>query len=144
MRVQLFRPFACIGLSFLALALPAAASREKALYAFRDGADGVDPNGPLVADATGALYGTTYMGGNGGGNCGCGTVFKLTPSGSGYVESVLYSFKLDGNDGHYPVAGLAIDSSGALYGTTSSGGFATRQCSDSGCGTVFKLTPSQV
>jgi uncharacterized repeat protein (TIGR03803 family) len=61
-------------------------------------------------------------------------VFKLTPSGSGYTETILYSFKgSDQNDGSGPGAGLVIDASGALYGTTEYGG------DSAGDGTVFKI-----
>jgi uncharacterized repeat protein (TIGR03803 family) len=107
---------------------------------------GAFPTGSLIEDATGALYGTTTEGGNGD-HCkpnGCGTIFKLTPQGSGYAETVLRDFmgssRLDGSD---PRGALIVDASGALYGTTSAGG--RNLCggveSTAGCGTVFKLTP---
>ena len=108
--------------------------QETVLYAFRGGKDGANPATSLVADSFGALYGTTEQGGVG---CysghGCGTVFKLTPSSSGYKESILYRFQGFG-DGYAPSA-LIIDAAGALYGTTYTGGPAHQ-------GTVFKLTPS--
>jgi uncharacterized repeat protein (TIGR03803 family) len=108
--------------------------QETVLYAFRGGKDGANPATSLVADSFGALYGTTVQGGVG---CysghGCGTVFKLTPSGSGYKESILYRFQGFG-DGYAPSA-LIIDAAGALYGTTYTGGPARQ-------GTVFTLTPS--
>jgi uncharacterized repeat protein (TIGR03803 family) len=104
------------------------------LYRFTGGSDGRHPFGALVADAEGALYGTT----NSGGQYGYGTVFKLTPSASGqtWTETVLYSFcqQESCDDGSYPEAGLVFDKHGALYGTTSEGGGA-------GDGAVFKLTP---
>src|ERR1700690_656741 len=53
-------------------------------------------------------------------------------------EKVLYSFQ-GGNDGDDPYAGLILDGSGNLYGTTAYGG--TGSCS-SGCGTVFELSPN--
>jgi uncharacterized repeat protein (TIGR03803 family) len=114
---------------------------EHVLYAFQGGIDGAIPEGNLFMDKSGALYGTTVQGGTGGSPCigGCGTVFKLTPSRSGYAESVLYSFQ-GGSDGLGPQASLTGDSTGALYGTTYAGGGAAA-CSR-GCGTVFKLTPS--
>jgi hypothetical protein len=90
--------------------------------------------GGLIADATGALYGTTDFGGGTG--CSCGTVFKLTPpatSGGPWTETVLYSFT-GGSDGAFP-NGLIADASGALYGILGGGGTGCR------CGTVFKLTP---
>jgi uncharacterized repeat protein (TIGR03803 family) len=116
---------------------------EKVLYAFR-GADGSAPVAPLVFDAAGNLYGTTRYGGSGScsGNFepGCGTVFKLTPSNHGWTQSVLYSFT-GGNDGAYPIAPVILDSAGNLYGTTIFGG--TGSCyNGTGCGVVFKLSPS--
>jgi len=100
------------------------------LYDFRGAPDGATPYGELLVDETGALYGTTFAGGTFGG----GTVFKLTPSGSGYSESVAYNFG-SGTDGANPYAGLIEDSSGDFYGTTYFGG----TYSD---GTVFELLRS--
>jgi uncharacterized repeat protein (TIGR03803 family) len=123
---------------------------EKVIYAFQGGEDGAVPVGNLLFDPSGALYGTTVLGGgseaceNASKITGCGTVFKLTPSGSGYTESILYSFQA-GNDGMGPRGTLIEDTSGALYGTTEYGGGASACSSPSGnagCGTVFKLTPS--
>lgn len=53
----------------------------------------------------------------------------MTPSGSGYAESILWSFG-SGSDGQQPVAGLNAYTTGALYGTTMAGGAY-------GAGTVF-------
>ena len=104
--------------------------------------DGYDPQGGLVFDSTGNLFGTTTSGGSAylaeyGGQ---GTVFKLDTTGN---LSTLYNFfslpyAADGRD---PIAGLTIDSSGDLYGTTPYG-FLTSPTSYSG-GTVFKLSPAQ-
>jgi uncharacterized repeat protein (TIGR03803 family) len=104
---------------------------ERVLYGFEGGADGNDPAASLIMDASGNLYGTT----SGVGSSGVfGTVFKLTPNGSGgYTESVLHSFASFPNDGGNPLAGLVMDSGGNLYGTTTAGGTAD-------WGTVFKLT----
>lgn len=102
--------------------------------------DGEGPFGGLVLDNKGALYGTTSEGGSGtcSGFTGCGTVFKLTPAGTGYTESVLYRFAgISQYDGQYPIGKLVLDKKGAIYGTTYWGGIPS--CS---CGTVFKLTPS--
>jgi uncharacterized repeat protein (TIGR03803 family) len=106
---------------------------ESVLYSFTGaGGDGAIPSAGLVRDAKGNLYGTTEHGGNSGcddGNGdGCGTVFKLDTTGK---ESVLYSFT-GGADGANPYAGLVLDASGNLYGTTYGGGA-------SGYGTVFKV-----
>ncbi len=118
------------------ISLAARAAGETVLYSFKGGSDGANPEGTLIADAQGALYGTTTDGGvrGCGVDTGCGTVFKLTPSGSRYVHSVLYAF-LGGTDGEAPGSGVVADSRGALYGTTEYGG-------TYGDGTVFKLTPS--
>jgi uncharacterized repeat protein (TIGR03803 family) len=119
-------------------------ARSHILYSFRGGRkDGALPAAGLVADKTGALYGTTQAGGA----KNRGTVFKLTPSGPGYTESVLYGFQGGQSDGAWLVAGLIEDKSGALYGTTLEGGVQNDRsgCTVSpykGCGTVFKLTPS--
>ncbi len=100
--------------------------------------DGIFPDAGLIADANGVLYGTTTAGGTGScGNFGCGTVFKLTPSGSNYAESVLYSFQ-GGTDGEDPEGSLIADKAGALYGTTFDG--ANPSCNSGyGCGMVFKI-----
>jgi uncharacterized repeat protein (TIGR03803 family) len=106
----------------------------RVLHTF-DLSDGDDPDGVLVEDTAGNLYGTTVGGGSGGCYKGCGTVFKLAPDGT---ESVLYSFGSRGNDGSEP-DGLIMDEAGNLYGTTAYGGSAG--CDDIGCGTVFEVAP---
>jgi uncharacterized repeat protein (TIGR03803 family) len=105
------------------------------LYSFEGESanDGSSPQGNLVFDSKGALYGTTPSGGK----YGHGTVFKLTPpaaSGDAWTETVLYSFK-DGTDGINPASGLVFNTKGALFGTTSIGG-------SSDFGIVFSLTPN--
>ncbi len=96
------------------------------LYSFSGSPDGAIPEGRLIADSAGNLYGTTLQGGTDCG-AGCGTVFSITPNGTG---TVLYSFAY--TDGAFPHAGLIADNAGNLYGTTGGGGA-------SGNGTVFKL-----
>jgi uncharacterized repeat protein (TIGR03803 family) len=91
------------------------------------GNDGDEPLSGVVLDQTGNLYGTTFAGGEG--SCNCGTVYELTHSGSGWTESLLYSFT-GGSDGDTPDGGLIFDPSGNLYGTTSN------------IATAFELTPS--
>ncbi len=117
---------------------------ERVLYRFKGGTDGRAPGAGLVADATGALYGTTE---NGGGGCpvgyGCGAVFRLTPPAAGghaWSETVLYGFKAE-TDGEGPFAGVILGTGGALYGTTSTGGAACPRVTSAGCGTVFALMP---
>jgi uncharacterized repeat protein (TIGR03803 family) len=106
--------------------------KETVLYSFAGGTDGADPEAGLVMDAQGNLYGTTYAGGA----SGRGTVFELvapTAPATAWTEKLLYSFG-PGSDGAYPVARVAFDASGNLYGTTSAGG-------TTGSGTVFQLKP---
>jgi uncharacterized repeat protein (TIGR03803 family) len=109
---------------------------EKVLYSFgANAADGAYPLSSLVMDAAGNLYGTTSedLGPFSCGHTSCGTVFELVNSPGGYTESVLYTFAE--SNGANPQAGLVMDSSGDLYGTTSNGGAY-------GFGTVFELTNS--
>ncbi len=118
---------------------PSSRSRftEQILYRFQGGSDGSGPDAPPIADATGALYGTTSAGGTG---CtfGCGTVYELTPTASGYAESVVYRFQ-SGSDGAQPVAPLIAGPTGEFYGTTVHGGNGACYF---GCGTVFEVAPS--
>ncbi|MGA8502661.1 MAG: choice-of-anchor tandem repeat GloVer-containing protein [Candidatus Sulfotelmatobacter sp.] len=105
--------------------------------------DGEQPVAGLIEDTSRNLYGTTEYGGANGG----GTVFKLTPSGSGYTQSVLYSFCAQGGtsctDGASPLAGLIEDASGSLYGTTWHGGATVPNGgSTTTGGTVFRLAPN--
>ena len=97
---------------------------ESVLYNFTGGSDGGLPSAGVIFDTAGNLYGTTHYGGNLACNFGygCGTVFQLTPSGSGWMEKVLYSFQ-GASDGASPVGGLIFDSSGNLYGSTSYNSF---------------------
>jgi uncharacterized repeat protein (TIGR03803 family) len=96
---------------------------EAVLHSFAGGSDGAAPNGGVVEDGRGALFGTTTTGGA----SGLGTVYRV----KGKKEAVLYSFA-GGTDGADPEAGLVMDAAGNLYGTTSQGGSA-------GNGTVFEL-----
>jgi uncharacterized repeat protein (TIGR03803 family) len=114
---------------------------EKVVYSFGSSSaisDGASPEAGLIVDAAGNIYGTTTYGGSP--NCivdigvdGCGTVFELVKSSTGYTEKVLYAFT--GFDGAWPLAGLIIDSSGNLYGTASGGGA-------NGYGVAFELVNS--
>ena len=103
------------------------------LHTFYGGVQQEGPYDAVVFDANGNLYGTTY----GGGSHDRGNVFKLTPSGSGWIYQSLYDFT-GGSDGGTPEDKLIVDASGNLYGTTFFGG--TGSC-DGGCGVVFEITP---
>ena len=100
------------------------------LHTFTGSPDGAVPDGGLVRDAQGNLYGTTVLGGA----YNYGTVFKLDTTGK---ETVLYSFTGTGGDGANPYAGLVRDAQGNLYGTTNDGGASGG--APFGWGTVFKV-----
>ena len=104
---------------------------ETVLYAFQGSPnDGANPGlGDLLFDQAGNIYGTTYAGGAD----NEGTVYELTPSRSGWKQSVLHSFSF--TDGAFPSAGVISDNAGNLYGTTDAGGSSTY-------GTVFELMHS--
>lgn len=109
---------------------------EKVLYSFTGGKDGWQPLfGSLVFDGTGNLYGTVT---EGGAHTNWGVVFKLTPNPDGsWTESVLHNFT-GGWDGGSPYAGVIVDRTGNLYGTTEEGG--NSGCANGlGCGVVFQL-----
>ena len=95
----------------------------------------------VVVDAAGNVYGTSKLGPNVGPYCtgglyfnGCGTVYQLTPTSTGYNWNIIYPFT-DGDDGEFPISGLVADQAGNLYGTTSKGGAG-------GGGVVFQQSPS--
>ena len=102
---------------------------EQVIYNFGGGSDGNAPVGGVAFDAFGNLYGSTVSGGSGGG----GTVFQLTPNGSGWDYHLLYSFSGAANCG--PKAEVSLDAAGNVYGTT----YCDGAFSD---GSVFKLTNS--
>lgn len=114
---------------------------ESTLHRFRNKPDGCSPIGGLSIDSNGAIYGTTEFGGRTHGQ-GSGTVFKLSPRGSGYSYGVVYRFK-DGRDGNWPVGGVLVDKSGVLYGATQYGASYACAKNTEGCGTVYRLTSSR-
>jgi hypothetical protein len=108
---------------------------ETVLYNFPFGnGDGSNVYGTLLLDGAGNLYGTTVSGGAVYSDCGgyCGTVYELTPTTSGWEEITLLEF--NGSDGRAPYAGVVIDSTGNLYGTTPVGG-------PDYSGLVYELSP---
>jgi uncharacterized repeat protein (TIGR03803 family) len=104
----------------------AQAQTYSVLYSFKSAPDGAGPQGDLIRDAKGSLYGTTASGGT-----GSGVVFKVDTLGN---EKVLYRFT-GGADGGSPRAGLLQGPAGSFYGTTYSGGAF-------GQGVVFKFKGS--
>jgi uncharacterized repeat protein (TIGR03803 family) len=110
------------------------------LYSFVfGGTDGDFPNGSLVFDSAGNLYGTTVAGGK----YGRGTVFELSPVAEGpWTETILYNFGEAPGDGRGPAEGVVFDQAGNLYGTTYAGGITGGTCPSYGCGTVFELSMS--
>lgn len=134
-RLWVMLPVLLATIAVLPMAPVAWAQREyRTLHSFsKDGKGGSEPDGALILNRHGDLYGTTA----GGGAHGSGTVFRLAQKDNGHwSESVLYSFCSDSGcgDGSTPIAGLISDASGNLYGTTAQGG-------STGAGTVFKLSP---
>jgi uncharacterized repeat protein (TIGR03803 family) len=110
--------------------------KEKVIYSFTGSKDGAFPVAGLI-DVNGMLYGTTSQGGAStgcAGGFGCGTVYRISTTGS---EHVLYRFG-GGSDGGNPLAGL-IDVKGTLYGATEYGG--RSKCYEH-CGTVYSIIPS--
>jgi uncharacterized repeat protein (TIGR03803 family) len=104
--------------------------KETILYNFRNGATGNGPGAGVVIDKAGNLFGTTIYGG---GQCGCGVVYKLGPGTHGkWTYTVLHTFTY--SDGAQPDANLILDGKGNLYGTTPIGG-------SGGLGIVFEVTP---
>jgi uncharacterized repeat protein (TIGR03803 family) len=114
---------------------------ETVLYSFPTPKRGYLPNGDLVFDGKGNLYGATMFGGGHGTTCDafyqyCGAVFELSPpkkKDGKWTEKVLHGFE-GGTDGANPNGGLVFDNKSALYGTTYTGGFKD-------LGTVFRLAP---
>lgn len=106
-------------------------SSFKILHAFGAGSDGAGIQSSVALDKKGSVYGTTERGGEG----GYGTVFKLTQKPDGHwTERILYNFRNGDPNGQQPYGGVALDTTGNLFGTTALGGpyFA---------GTAFEMTP---
>ena len=101
------------------------------IYSFQGGSDGLRPWGGVIVDQAGNVFGTTSDDAVN----HEGTVFELTPSGSGYTFHLLHSFSEDAPFDTFPGphGNLVMDAAGNLYGTTYEGGA-------QGGGNVFKLT----
>jgi uncharacterized repeat protein (TIGR03803 family) len=96
------------------------------LYSF-SGGDGISPNGGLVSDGQGNLYGTTNKGGTGGTGSHDGTIFRYNVNMGAFTTL----FNFSGSPGLYPNGGLVLDALGNLYGTTTNGG-------NNDYGTIFR------
>lgn len=109
---------------------------ENILYNFVGGPDGQRPS-DVVFDDDGNLYGVTEQGGGGNEGCfpfsGCGTIFELKRSGSGWTKTVLHAFQQD-TEGGDP-GPLMRDNSGNLFGLTAQNG-------PDNFGTIWELSPS--
>jgi hypothetical protein len=90
----------------------------------------------IAMDAAGNLYGACLVSGA----YGNGWVFKLTNSGGSWTLTDLHDFT-GGSDGALPYGGVALDTSGNLYGTTGVGGNLSDCAGNPGCGTVWEITP---
>jgi len=116
------------------LLVAAGSAQESVILKLAGASDGGNPEGALIADSAGNLYGM----GSEGGSATFGAVFELSPpaSGGAWTETTLYSFT-GKPDGWYPTGPLVMDKFGNLYGTTLYGGSAN-------AGTVFELSPPAV
>ena len=98
---------------------------QTVIYTFNQ-SNGEEPEGNLVFDHSGNLYGTTVVGGGSNQNCDCGVLYQLVPSGQGWTGNTIHVFTgrtiQNAHDGAYPVGGLIADAFGNLYGVTTEGG----------------------
>ncbi len=110
------------------------------------GKDGFLPEGTPLLKSDGTIYGTAALGGKDCHGIGCGTVYEVKPVSSGFSFRAIYEFPRPARGAEPQQTDLLTDASGALYGTTRSGGKATN-CADggpggaTGCGVVFKIVP---
>jgi uncharacterized protein YceK len=102
--------------------------------------DGANPENGITIDSSGNIYGTTDLGGAGGGPAGHGVVYKLSPNANGtFTETILHRFT-GGRDGGFPLDDhVAVDANGNVFGTTLNGG-QVGIC-PAGCGVVFEIKP---
>jgi len=108
--------------------------KEQVLHSFNlSGSDGAFPEGGLILDAFGNLYGTTSCYVYQCGEYGYGNIFELKHKHGKWTEKILHSF--NGTDGANPYGRLSFDAAGNLYGTTLNGGAY-------GQGTAFELMPN--
>src|SRR2546422_3929745 len=109
------RAFAASAVFVLSLAAATATTTDVIFSCEEDEGEYADTD--LETDSAGNIYGTTVLGGD----FGSGTVFKLSPTPTGWVHTVLYSFT-SGADGGEPYKGVTLARDGNLYGTAVTGG----------------------
>ena len=111
--------------------------QESVLSIFHGGRDGAQPEGGVIVDPRGNIFGSTEFGGGGtgcnNGDSGCGTIFALRKTPAGYQKQILFRF--DGINGYAPSADLIFGASHSLLGTVQAGGVSNH-------GLVFRLTPA--
>jgi hypothetical protein len=116
---------------------------ESVLFTFTGEEDGYAPEGGLILDSTGNLYGTTEYYGYNNPDGGLGLVFELSPQElstqpqSEWKYSVLHRFP-GGTGGQLPFSNLVL-SDGNIYGTTWQGGLMSA-CNGLGCGIAYELS----
>ncbi len=135
---------------------------EQVLHSFAGGTDGANPNGGLIVDKRGVIYGSTQTGGNQGcarkdTSVGCGTLFQLRPpakKGGAWTAELMHTF-IGGNDGAMPNGELIVDKQGAVYGTGYKGALNSlglcfssfRKREDAGpraCCTIFRAKTGEI
>ena len=132
--IRLLSTLAVLTFNVIGFSTGASAQQERVLYSFNGYLGPSDSFGSVIFDKAGNIYGTASQGGA----YNLGAAWELSPNGSGgFTQTVLHSFnyKNDSTDGWGPRAGLALDTSGNLYGTTAYGGI-----NDDGI--IFELSPA--
>jgi uncharacterized repeat protein (TIGR03803 family) len=107
---------------------------ESVLHSFDGISDGLNPETSVLIDAAGNIFGTTD-GGLGQGQTPWGTVWELTPSGSGYTVQNLHVFNGGPGDGGSSHTGLIPDGHGNYFSASTHGG-------SNSVGAVFELSPA--
>jgi hypothetical protein len=111
--------------------------KESTLYKFTGNSDGSEPRDGVSLDAQGNVFGAAGYGGqqdcgNSGYPPGCGTIWEVSPSSTGWTFSLVHAFT--GGDGEIPNGSLIVTATGNLIGTSVVG--------DGGYGNIFVLSPT--